>query len=689
MNHRILTTTLCALAGTLLAGAQVPGLINYQGRLTDANGAPVTGSKNFSLSIYDAATGGNLLYTESIGAVTLDANGVYSFQFGSAGTSNSQVTETIATTDASTLVYTKALANAGVVENSLSVTDGTNSWTQSAGNPGVGAAATANTIAGFVIGATITNGGSGYTSPPAVTIVGNGSGAAATAVLTEGVVTGITITSAGSGYTGSATISIAPPVIPFRVEYSGGAITATYSSAPLTGSAITATYRYGANGITGALGGGVEQWMAMSVDGVTQGTRQRVLAVPFAINAHRAELATSMVDGSVTADKLASGAVAAASAREGHVIMTTDPRPDLESDGFARVGFLDLTTSGAGGELAGLAARSSHTAVWTGTEMIVWGGSDGSANLSTGGRYNPVTDTWTTTSTTGVPVARSYHTAVWTGTEIIIWGGSDGSANLSTGGRYNPVTDTWTATSSTGAPVARGHHTAVWTGTEMIVWGGNNGSTNVSTGARYNPVTDTWAAISTIGVPAARRFHTAIWTGTEMMIWGGEFTNIDGSLNTGGRYNPVTNNWVATSTTGAPLPRHFHTAVWTGSEMLVWGGYAVFYDRGWALFDTNSGGRYNPTNDTWSEIPNTGAPIGRSDHTAVWTGTEMMVWGGNTGARYFPTSNRWEKTSDNVSQILRARHTSVWTGNRMVLFGGGSQAPEIITPRQSYLYLKP
>jgi hypothetical protein len=293
MTHRLLTTALCIMAGTMLAGAQVPGLINYQGRLTDANGAPVTGSKNFTISIYDAATGGNLLYTEDIGAVTLDDNGVYSFQFGSAGTSNSQVTENLATTDASTLVYTKALSNSGVVENSLSVTDGTNSWTQSAGNPGVGAAATANTTAGFVIGATITNGGSGYTSPPAVTITGLGSGAAATATLSGGVVTGITITSAGSGYNGGATISIAPPVIPFRVDYSGGSITATYSSAPTSGGAITVTYRYGTDGITGALGAATEQWMTVSVDGTVQGTRQRVLAVPFAERARHADTVSS------------------------------------------------------------------------------------------------------------------------------------------------------------------------------------------------------------------------------------------------------------------------------------------------------------------------------------------------------------------------------------------------------------
>jgi hypothetical protein len=282
---------LCALSSAFLASGQVPSLINYQGRLTDANGAAVTGSKNFSINIFDAATGGNLLYSETIGAVTLDSNGVYSFQFGSAGTSNTQVTETIGTTAGTTLVYSKALANSSVVNNSITVTDGTNSWSQSVGNPGSGATATANTIVGFVIGATITNGGSGYTSAPTVTISGNGTGAAATATMTDGVVTGINVTSAGSGYTTGATITIAPPVIPFRVEYSSGTITATYASAPTAGRTIAATYRYGTGGITSALAEGAEHWMAVSVNGTPQATRQRVLAVPFAQRAASANTA--------------------------------------------------------------------------------------------------------------------------------------------------------------------------------------------------------------------------------------------------------------------------------------------------------------------------------------------------------------------------------------------------------------
>src|SRR5438270_5036421 len=35
---------------------------------------------------------------------------------------------------------------------------------------------------------------------------------------------------------------------------------------------------------------------------------------------------------------------------------------------------------------------------------------------------------------------------------------------------------------------------------------------------------------------------------------------------------PCTDEWGATSTTNAPSARYYHTAVWTGSEMIVWGG---------------------------------------------------------------------------------------------------------------------
>jgi len=119
--------------------------------------------------------------------------------------------------------------------------------------------------------------------------------------------------------------------------------------------------------------------------------------------------------------------------------------------------------------------------------MIVWGGYNGSTYLNTGGRYDPGTDSWTATTTTGAPAARNLHAAVWTSSsEMIVWGGTpDGLNFLNTGGRYNPGADSWTSTSITNAPAARGRHTEVWTGSQMIVWGGDDASTLFSTGGRY------------------------------------------------------------------------------------------------------------------------------------------------------------------------------------------------------------
>src|SRR6266481_4184277 len=179
-------------------------------------------------------------------------------------------------------------------------------------------------------------------------------------------------------------------------------------------------------------------------------------------------------------------------------------------------------------------------------------------------------DTWTPTSTTNAPNARGGHTALWTGSEMIVWGGFNDTGVLNTGGRYNPGTDSWTATSTANAPVGRQDCSVVWAGSEMIVWGGYVGA-YLNTGGRYNPTMDSWTATSITNAPTGRYEHTAVLTGTEMIVWGGFIGPI--ALNDGGKYNPGTDSWTATSTTGAPSPRGFPTSVWTSSEMIVWGGW--------------------------------------------------------------------------------------------------------------------
>jgi hypothetical protein len=311
--------------------------------------------------------------------------------------------------------------------------------------------------------------------------------------------------------------------------------------------------------------------------------------------------------------------------------------------------------------------RRAHAFVWTGSETIVWGGYNG-AWLNDGSRYNLALDSWTAVTEDAAPSPRYNHSAVWTGTEMIIWGGYNGSILLNDGARYNPQTDSWTTITNVGAPVARDLHTAVWTGTEMIVWGGSSGGGAVqNTGARYNPSTDVWTAVTTENAPSSRRGHVGIWTGTEMIIYGGADGPGSQVFGDGARYNPTTESWLALPALNAPSPRIEHTVVWTGSEMIVWGG-----ESGGQFHD--SGARYSSASNMWSAMGASGLG-GRSKHVAVWTGSEMLIWGGDagtfleTGARFTPASSKWTPILG-APPAARISHNAVWTGTEMLVHGG-------------------
>ncbi len=120
-----------------------------------------------------------------------------------------------------------------------------------------------------------------------------------------------------------------------------------------------------------------------------------------------------------------------------------------------------------------------------------------------------------------LPEGRGDHSAVWTGTELIVWGGSTWElAYERTGGRYNPATNSWQATTLTNAPSGRNLHQAVWTGDEMIVWGGRIDAGYANDGSRYNPTTNTWTPMSLTNTPEARVMFTSVWTGEEFNCLG-------------------------------------------------------------------------------------------------------------------------------------------------------------------------
>lgn len=326
------------------------------------------------------------------------------------------------------------------------------------------------------------------------------------------------------------------------------------------------------------------------------------------------------------------------------------------------------------------APRNAHTAVWTGKTMIVWGGEVDAvpAQTNTGAIYDPAAKTWKPTSTTGAPLARKGHTAVWTGSKMLVWGGY-GVADLEPmGGVYDPATDTWSPMSTTNQASPRFAHTATWIGSKMVVWGGANGPSVKGDGAMYDPTTDTWTAINGAGAPTPRRYHGAAASDKLLVVWSGY--NVFDWLNDGAFFDPTggpTGVWIrSTNSSGAPERRERATFAWTGKSFITWGGWT-------GGPHTNTGGLLDADTNTWTPT-NMMAPAARADHVGIWAGNHLLVWGGCTenlctasnivgeGGQYSPEINggTWYPVAAQPALAARYGATGVYTGNSVIIWGG-------------------
>ena len=103
-----------------------------------------------------------------------------------------------------------------------------------------------------------------------------------------------------------------------------------------------------------------------------------------------------------------------------------------------------------------------------------------------------------------------------------------------------------------------------------------------------------------------------------MVVWNGA---------RGAFYSPAADRWELIPPPPIKIGAEFAgpSAVWTGKELVVWGGGQERL--------VNEGAMYDPEAKRWSALP--AAPIGgRSGHAAIWAGGGMLVWGGFGGQRY-------------------------------------------------------
>jgi N-acetylneuraminic acid mutarotase len=235
----------------------------------------------------------------------------------------------------------------------------------------------------------------------------------------------------------------------------------------------------------------------------------------------------------------------------------------------------------------------------------------------------------------------------------------------------------------------------------MLVFGGGlAGSAAANDAFLYEPGTDTWspAAAPPLG---ARLYHSAVWTGTELIVWGGYSPDINisgvNAVSDGARYNPSTDTWTMLPPVSSSMSRYLHAAVWSGAEMLIFGGF------GPENTPINTGLRFRPSEGVWKTMSTLDAPDPRGIPGALWSGSELLIWGGSssggatlgTGARYSPGADEWTPLTTTNAPGARTTHTALWTGTRMLVFGGSNGTTALndvsllIPGRTLFIYQQP
>ncbi len=299
--------------------------------------------------------------------------------------------------------------------------------------------------------------------------------------------------------------------------------------------------------------------------------------------------------------------------------------------------------------------------IWTGEEMIVWGGevSDGGTPMSDGAAFDLVSGTWRVIAAAPI-TPRIYHVAAWTGEEMLVVGGRgevDGAA-------YDPATDSWRGIEASPIPLdsTSVYDSAVgsaWTGQELVVW-----SIATNEIAAYAPNSDTWRILPTVDL--AGDAGVLRWTGADLYAFADRAYSqpVPGAPLEAARLNQE-GGWEVIS------PVEFSTddlIIGASSRMTAWVG-----DRFLAWTDSGLEGKtmaYLPAEGAWTETDPIPIPSCEGQGEPIPAGDRVVApgWCGPSLATYDPATDSW--TTAVVGGYPTARYT-VWTGTELLNWGGG------------------
>lgn len=254
---------------------------------------------------------------------------------------------------------------------------------------------------------------------------------------------------------------------------------------------------------------------------------------------------------------------------------------------------------------------------------------------------------------------------VWTGTQFIRYGGSSQTlywTSTASGFVYDLWRDhtRWMPITTTPGP---GYDaTSAWTGRELVIFGARPAPDDVdppfTDGARYDPASGQWSLLPTQGQPAvSNRAAASAWTGAAFVVF-------DGTTAGSGRWVEALDAWQPISMPSLPIAPE--ASVWTGRSLFV--------------FEGGQGALYDPASDAWTLTATTGLPSARH---AVWTGAEILVVGETGGAHYDPALDQWRSMPTHGAVWPNGNRAVAWTGEALLVLGIGPEESAKYTPRLS------
>lgn len=316
-------------------------------------------------------------------------------------------------------------------------------------------------------------------------------------------------------------------------------------------------------------------------------------------------------------------------------------------------------------------APSFSQTAWTGEELIVVGGAPaGAGPHREAAAYDPVRMSWRSLSPPPHEVLDHWGRAHWTGREVIVFGLDDSTHDPGSSPRlaYDPATDRWREFPAAPLRDVTSSRSA-WTGRELLVLATPR-TGGAPVGAAYDPAADRWRTIAAFPLAGDRYGPSTVWTGEELLVWGGHGSQ--GGPGTqeppprpegGAAYDPARDRWRVLDV--APGALELHPTAWTGREILAMAGDDPLQVHAISA-DLRSVRRLAdaPAGATRGENP-------------VWTGAELILVGGRSdtdrpvAVAFDPRANRWRELPDPGLKAERAQ-VIAWAGSEVVVVGGRS-----------------